>query len=130
MITWATAESLGRAYKAPKEFIETNGFTKALRYCNEDGIVEILKEGTFESYNYGKSKENVPYLDHAIIYKNTDTNACCLVYLPYEKVEDIRAEVAKWAESKGLKAEFYEHSWYNDKTCTVIISPHNVNIVC
>ena len=73
--------------------------------------------------------ESVPYLDHALLYKNPKAQITCLVYIPYYDPEDIQDEVKKWAESKGLKAEIYKEIWYNEMTCTVIISLPDAKLV-
>lgn len=121
-MSWENIDELGLRFKAPKEFLDANGFTRATYYQNQEVIEKILKSGTFSSTGVGKPRENIPHLDHAIIYKNPKTKVCCLVYIPYNDANKIRDEVNQWAESKGLKAEIYEHSWYNDSTCLVIIS--------
>lgn len=119
---------MGFSFVAPEEFCKANGFTRAAHYNNQRVIEKILKSGTFSSYIGGLEQEKVPYLDHAIIYKNPKTKTCCLVYIPYNDADDIREEVVQWAKNKGLKADVYEHSWYEEATCLVIVSLPNVSI--
>lgn len=128
-MSWVNVNGLGFKFKAPKEFLDANGFTSATLYQNQEVIEKILKSGTFSSNGCGHPRENVPYLDHAIIYKNPNTKVCCLVYIPYSDANEISDEVNQWAESKGLKAEIYEHSWYNGSTCLVIISLPSAKIL-
>lgn len=68
-MSWVNANGLGFKFKAPKEFLDANGFTRATHYQNQEVIEKILKSGTFSSNGCGYPRENVPYLDHAIIYK-------------------------------------------------------------
>ncbi len=128
-MSWVNVNGLGFKFKAPKEFLDANGFTRATHYQNQEVIEKILKSGTFSSNGCGHPRENVPYLDHIIIYKNPNTKVCCLVYIPYSDANKISDEVNQWAESKGLKAKIYEHSWYNGSTCLVIISLPSVKIL-
>ena len=126
---WQDAKKPRYVFAAPESFLDANGFTRSTNYCNEKCIEKILKSGTFASWGYDSQRENVPYLDHALLYKNPKTQITCLVYITYYDPEDIQDEVKKWAESKGLKAEIYKESWYNEMTCTVIISLPDAKLV-
>ncbi len=128
MSYWDKVENIGLSFVAPKEFLCANGFTYGAHYNNQKHIEMILKSGTFSSYGFVMEQENIPHLDHAIIYKNPSSKVCCLVYIPYNDADDIREEVKQWAEGKGLKAKVYENSWYNDETCLVIVSLPSVDI--
>ena len=118
-------------YFAPRPFLEANGFTRISSYNREENIEKILKSGTFASTGYRSSigSENIPYIDHALLYKNPRTKTCCLVYVPYQNADEIRNEIQKWAESRNLKATIMQESWYRDNTCTVIISPADKHII-
>lgn len=124
---WEPIEDNKMRFRAHDEFIKANGFTKYFLYSNQKSIEKILKSGTFASFGITGESEDVPYLDHGIIYKNHKTKVCCLVYMPYSEPSMVREKVNEWAKAKGLKAEVYDKSWYNS-TCLVIISLPYVNI--
>ncbi len=103
-----------------KGFCELNGFTKLTGVTRHYNPLKVLQTGkmtfTFDIFE-------VPYLDHARYFKNTKTGVCCLVYHPYQKVSSIQNIVGEWAYCRGMKAEFYDYSWYYPgRCCCVIIS--------
>ena len=117
-------------YCAPQTFIDANEFTKASTFFGDGDLYKILKTGTFASANFGDrgAKNEIPYRDHLLIFKNPKSKTCCLVYIPYYKASDIKKEVEEWAETLGLKADVYDESWYNENTCTIFVHLPNVEI--
>lgn len=105
------------------DFINANGFSK-MTECDVHWNVKwlLVQGGYIGSYNpLGTAP---PYIDHSQYFKNTDTGVCCLTYNTYEKIDTVRAALAKWSANSGLKFEVYEpeHSWYYpNKTCFVVI---------
>lgn len=81
---------------------------------------------------YARYRDDPPYLDHGYFFKNPhysmDGNPprlkTWLAYQPYQRAEDIRAEVWDWAVGHGLRAAVYsaDKSWYYPgATCLVVI---------
>ena len=132
---WRPKSEMLHAWKhiAPEAFWEANGFTRAARYLGENGLAKILEKGRFpwddDNRDYQVPTDNIPYFDHTTLYKNPKTKTCCLVYLPYRKVEDIRDDVTKWAEDNGFKVKFSEKTWYTKGTCVIVLSLPDVDII-
>lgn len=129
-MSWNDIKTYQSRYLAPDKFISENGFNRVASYNGAKSIEMILRSGTFSScYTpHHQGYEDIPYLDHALIYKNSKEKISCLVYQPYQDADNIREEVEKWAESKGLKAYITEKHWYNEGTCEVFIMLSKVSV--
>ena len=105
-----------------KAFVKVNKFDKA-SFAWPKNYAKQLKDGRFPHY-YRNIEQNIPpYIDHARIFKNTETGAMCLTYQPYrEAVESVQA-IEQWANGNELKADIYspEYSWYYPGETLLII---------
>ena len=122
-MSWSSVEERNWDFLAPQSFLAKNRFTRVASYNGVKSIEKILKTGTFASCYTPNNKgyEDIPYLDHTLIYKNPSDKITCLVYQPYQNADEIRDEVCQWAESKGLEARVEDLHWYNEATCVVLV---------
>ena len=113
-----------------KAFVRANGFDMTTFSWPKD-YAKLLRDGRFP-HHYRNIEQNMPpYLDHARIFKNTDTGLMCITYQPYKEACENISTIEQWATNNGLKADVYSpaRSWYYPgATCLVVIHLPEVNI--
>lgn len=111
-------------------FVKANGFNRWTQPGSQD-YKRFLTNGRDTTGFPHISKECPPFMDHARAFKNTETGIVCMVYQPYEPVDNVREAVKDWVIGGGLEAEVYdpEYSWYYPgHTCLVVIHLPGVEI--